>query len=66
MNDGDDFQPDNSGCFNLAIVLMIYRRGGFSADRRPGRNAAAAMNRYEAAAWIMALLIASFLFFYRG
>jgi hypothetical protein len=29
MNDGDDFKPDNSGCFNLAIVLMIIGVLGF-------------------------------------
>ena len=29
MNDGDDFQPDNSGCFNLAIVLIVIGVIGF-------------------------------------
>ena len=29
MNDGDDFQPANSGCFNLAIALMIIGVIGF-------------------------------------
>jgi hypothetical protein len=29
MSDGDDFQPQNNGCFNFAILLIVVGVLGF-------------------------------------